>query len=133
MPQPKSGCTGAIFPSSRHALQNDLAISVALAQGTVAVFLAGLAVSQLLWGELLNRLGPRRCLKWGVLALVVTSAVCALAPGIETLLAVRFLQGVAAGATTVVAPSIVRATLNDEDTVKGIAAISMVGAIVPAA
>lgn len=114
------------------ALQADLAIGVTAAQATVAVFLAGLALSQLLWGEALNRLGPRRCLQWGVLALVLASAGCALAPDIETLLALRLLQGIAAGATTVIAPSVVRATLNDEDTVRGIAAISMVEALVPA-
>lgn len=114
-------------------LQADLAIGVTPAQATVAVFLAGLALSQLLWGEALNRLGPRRCVQWGVVALVLASAGCALAPGIETLLVLRLLQGVAAGAATVIAPSVVRATLDDRDTVKGIAAISMVEAIVPAA
>lgn len=114
-------------------LQHELAIGVTLAQATVAVFLAGLAASQLLWGAALNRVGPRRCLQWGIGMLVLASAACALAPGIETLLAMRLLQGVAAGAATVIAPSVVRATLNDEDTVRGIAAISMVEAIVPAA
>jgi len=115
------------------ALQADLAIGVTAAQATVAVFLAGLALSQLLWGEALNRLGPRRCLQWGVLALALTSAACALAPDIGSLLVLRLLQGIAAGAATVIAPSVVRATLNDEDTVRGIAAISMVEALVPAA
>ena len=114
-------------------LQAELSIGVAAAQATVAIFLAGLAASQLLWGEALNRLGPRRCLQWGVSALVLASAMCALAPGIETLLVMRLVQGIAAGAATVIAPSVVRATLSDADLVKGIAAISMVEAIVPAA
>jgi DHA1 family bicyclomycin/chloramphenicol resistance-like MFS transporter len=114
-------------------LQAQLAIGVAAAQATVAIFLAGLAASQLVWGEALNQLGPRRCLQWGVGALALASAVCALAPGIETLLAMRLVQGIAAGAATVIAPSVVRATLSDTDLVKGIAAISMVEAIVPAA
>lgn len=114
-------------------LQAELGIGVAAAQATVAIFLAGLAASQLLWGEALNRLGPRRCLQWGVGTLVLASAACALAPGIESLLVTRLLQGIAAGAATVIAPSVVRATLSDAELVKGIAAISMVEAIVPAA
>ena len=114
-------------------LQAELGIGVAAAQATVAIFLAGLAASQLLWGEALNRLGPRRCLQWGVGTLVLASAACALAPGIESLWVTRLLQGIAAGAATVIAPSVVRATLSDTDVVKGIAAISMVEAIVPAA
>ncbi|RZL36729.1 MAG: MFS transporter [Rubrivivax sp.] len=115
------------------ALQSALSISVPLAQATVAVYLAGLAGAQLLWGELLNRLGPRRCLQVGLMLLALTSLGCALAPNIETLLALRLLQGVAAAAATIVAPSVVRATLAEADVVRGIAAISMVEAIVPAA
>lgn len=115
------------------ALQSGLCISVPLAQATVAVYLAGLAGGQLLWGELLNRLGPRRCMEAGLALLALTSLGCALAPGIETLLVLRLLQGIAAAAATVVAPTVVRATLADADVVRGIAAISMVEAIVPAA
>lgn len=115
------------------ALQTGLGITVPLAQATVAVYLAGLAGAQLLWGELLNRLGPRRCLQVGLALLALTSLGCALAPGIEALLVLRLLQGVAAAAATVVAPTVVRATLADADVVRGIAAISMVEAIVPAA
>lgn len=115
------------------ALQSGLGVSVPLAQATVAVYLAGLAAAQLLWGELLNRLGPRRCLQVGLGLLVLTSVGCALAPGIEVLLGMRLLQGVAAAAATVAAPSVVRATLAEADVVRGIAAISMIEAIVPAA
>ncbi len=115
------------------ALQAGMGVSVPLAQATIAVYLAGLAGAQLLWGELLNRLGPRRCMELGLALLAITSLGCALAPGIEKLLALRLLQGVAAAAATVVAPTVVRATLGDADVVRGIAAISMVEAIVPAA
>ncbi|MEO6277064.1 MFS transporter [Roseateles sp.] len=115
------------------ALQTGMGISVPLAQATVAVYLAGLAAAQLLWGELLNRLGPRRCMEIGLALLALTSLGCALAPNIAVLLLMRLLQGVAAAAATVVAPTVVRATLADGDVVRGIAAISMVEAIVPAA
>lgn len=115
------------------ALQAGMGISVPLAQATVAVYLAGLAAAQLLWGELLNRLGPRRCLEVGLALLVLTSLGCAWAPSIEALLVLRLLQGVAAAAATVVAPSVVRATLGEADVVRGIAAISMIESIVPAA
>jgi DHA1 family bicyclomycin/chloramphenicol resistance-like MFS transporter len=115
------------------ALQTGMGISISLAQATVAVYLAGLAGAQLLWGELLNRLGPRRCMEVGLALLALTSLGCALAPSIEMLLVLRLLQGVAAAAATVVAPTVVRATLADADVVRGIAAISMVEAIVPAA
>jgi DHA1 family bicyclomycin/chloramphenicol resistance-like MFS transporter len=114
-------------------LQRDLGISVAQGQATIAVFLAGLACSQLVWGEALHRFGPRACVKAGLWLLVAASVGSAVAPELNSLLAMRLLQGVAAGAATVVSPTVIRATLPAQDGVRGIAAISMIEAIVPAA
>lgn len=122
-----------LFLPAVPTLQAALGIGVTQAQATVALFLAGLAASQLLWGEALNRLGPRRCVLLGVGGLLATSVGCALAPDIGTLLVLRTLQGVAAGAATVVAPSVVRATLDDADAVRGLATIASIEAVVPAA
>ncbi len=114
-------------------LQTGFGIGVELAQATVAVFLVGLAASQLAWAELMARIGPRRTVGVGVSLLTAASVGAALAPNIEALVAMRLVQGFAAGAATVVAPSVVRATLSGPDAVRGIAAIAMVEAIVPAA
>ena len=122
-----------LFLPAVPSLQMALGASVTLAQATVALFLAGLAASQLVWGELMTRLGPRRCVLLGMLLLAATGWGCALSPGIEWLLAMRFAQGAAAGAATVIAPCVLRATLNDEDAVRGIATLSMVESLVPAA
>jgi DHA1 family bicyclomycin/chloramphenicol resistance-like MFS transporter len=114
------------------ALQLSLTIDVTRAQATVSVFLVGLAASQLLWGEALSRIGPRRAVQLGVWLLAIASVGCALARNIEELLAMRLLQGLAAGAAPVVASSVVRATLSNVDAVRGLAAIAMVESIVPA-
>jgi DHA1 family bicyclomycin/chloramphenicol resistance-like MFS transporter len=115
------------------ALQRGLDISVPEGQATIAIFLAGLAGSQLLWGEALHRWGPKACVKAGLWLLIAASIGCALAQEIVALLGFRLVQGVAAGAATVVAPTVIRATLPDRDGVKGIAAVSMIEAIIPAA
>lgn len=114
-------------------MQRDLGITVAQGQSTIAIFLLGLAASQLVWGEMLHRIGPRRCVQTGLLALILTSFGCALAPDLPVLLGLRLIQGIAAGAATVVVPTVVRATLPEQDGVRGIAAIAMIEAIVPAA
>lgn len=114
-------------------MQRDLGITVAQGQLTIAIFLLGLAASQLVWGEMLHRIGPRRCVQTGLLALILTSFGCALAPDLPVLLGLRLIQGIAAGAATVVVPTVVRATLPEQDGVRGIAAIAMIEAIVPAA
>jgi DHA1 family bicyclomycin/chloramphenicol resistance-like MFS transporter len=115
------------------SLQSWFGIEVSLAQATISFFLAALATSQLVWAEIMARLGPRSSVRVGVWLLVVASLGAALAPNIETLIAMRAIQGFAAGAATVVAPSVVRATLAEADAVRGMAAIAMVEAIVPAA
>jgi len=114
------------------SLQIALGIDVTRAQATVSVFLVGLAASQLLWGEALTRFGPRRCVRLGVWLLVAASVGCAVARNIEELLALRLLQGLAAGAAPVVVSTVVRATLSGTDAVKGMAAIAIVESIVPA-
>ena len=114
-------------------MQVDLGITVAQGQLTIAIFLLGLAASQLVWGEMLHRIGPKRCVQTGLLALILTSFGCALAPDLPMLLGLRLVQGIAAGAATVVVPTVVRATLPEQDGVRGIAAIAMIEAIVPAA
>lgn len=108
-------------------------IEVTVAQATIAVFLLGLAASQLVSAEVMSRRGPRVAVQLGVMMLIVTSIAAALAPTIEVLIAARLVQGIGAGAATVVAPSVVRATLTGNDAVRGLAAIAMVEAIIPAA
>jgi DHA1 family bicyclomycin/chloramphenicol resistance-like MFS transporter len=115
------------------AMQRGLGLTVAQGQATVAVFLAGLAASQLVWGEALHRFGPRACVQAGLWLLIASSLGCALAPEVGSLLAMRLLQGIAAGASTVVSPTVIRATLPDKDGVRGMAAISMIEAVIPAA
>ncbi|MBL0726519.1 MFS transporter [Piscinibacter sp. HJYY11] len=130
-------CTGLLamdlYLPAVPAMQRGLGLTVAQGQATIAVFLAGLAASQLLWGEALHRFGPRACVRLGLWTLIVASFGCAIAPELWSLLAMRLLQGIAAGAATVVSPTVIRATLPDKDGVRGIAAISMIEAVIPAA
>lgn len=121
-----------LFLPAVPTLQRALGIGVEPAQATIAVFLVGLAASQLLWAEALARWGPRRTVQAGLSLLVLGSTGCALAPQIAPLLAMRLVQGVGAGAATVVAPTVVRATLSGTDAVRGLAAIAMIESIVPA-
>ena len=115
------------------AMQHGLGLTVPQGQATIAIFLAGLAASQLLWGEALPRIGPKACVKWGLVLLILASLGCAAAQSIDVLLLMRLVQGMAAGAATVVAPAVIRATLPAHDGVRGMAAIGMIEAIIPAA
>src|SRR4051794_23850378 len=85
------------------ALTTDLGSATSTAQLTVTACLFGLAAGQLLAGPLSDRFGRRRPLLIGVLAYVATSVLCAVSPTVETLVAARFVQGLAGGVGVVIA------------------------------
>lgn len=84
------------------AMAMDLQVSEGRIQQTLSIFLAGLAVGQSVYGPLLDSFGRRTPLLIGVGIFVAGSALAALAPSIEWLMAARFLQalGAAAGLVT---------------------------------
>src|SRR4051794_34608391 len=82
------------------AITEDLGASAAMVQLTLTGTLAGLALGQLLVGPLSDALGRRRPLLTGVAVHVVASVLCAVAPSIAVLGALRVLQGLGAAAAS---------------------------------
>ena len=89
-------------------LARDLEASDAGVQFTLTGMLAGLACGQLLIGPLSDAVGRRRPLLAGLVLHAVASLLCAIAPDVFTLSAVRVLQGFAGAAISVNAMAIVR-------------------------
>jgi DHA1 family bicyclomycin/chloramphenicol resistance-like MFS transporter len=85
------------------ALTAELRSATSAAQLTVTACLLGLAVGQVVAGPVSDRFGRRRPLLTGVVAYILTSTLCALSPAIETLIAARFVQGLAGGVGIVIA------------------------------
>jgi DHA1 family bicyclomycin/chloramphenicol resistance-like MFS transporter len=71
----------------------DLRASPGAVQATLVVFFVGLALGQLFWGPLSDRLGRKRPLLAAIALYVLASLVCLLAGHIGTLIAWRALQG----------------------------------------
>jgi len=90
------------------AMARGLHTSESTIQLTLSSCLVGLAVGQLLAGPLSDALGRRRPLLAGLLAFVLASAICAPAPSLGVLLALRFVQGMAGSAGIAIARAIVR-------------------------
>jgi len=85
------------------------------AQQTVSVFLIGLAVGQLVYGPISDRVGRRGPILFGVGVYLLASLGCALASSIGVLIVFRLLQAVGACAGMVIARAVVRDRYEDHE------------------
>ncbi|GDY33733.1 Bcr/CflA family multidrug efflux MFS transporter [Gandjariella thermophila] len=77
-------------------------------QLTLTACVLGIAVGQVLAGPLSDTLGRRRPLLAGLLLYTAVSLLCAVAPSVPALTALRLLQGLGAAAGIVIARAVVR-------------------------
>lgn len=89
------------------AMARDVHASAAAGQLTLASFFLGLSVGQLFYGRSADRFGRRPVFFAGAALYIGSSLGCALAPNIETLIVLRFLQAVGACAATVISRAVI--------------------------
>ncbi|MFJ4694804.1 multidrug effflux MFS transporter [Streptomyces sp. NPDC088766] len=97
-----------MYLPSLPAVTDALRAPAATVQLTLTACLAGMALGQLLVGPMSDRWGRRRPLLVGLAVYVVATALCALAPTVELLVAFRLAQGLAGAAGIVIARAMVR-------------------------
>ncbi|MFF4396005.1 multidrug effflux MFS transporter [Streptomyces sp. NPDC001480] len=97
-----------MYLPSLPAVTRSLHAPAATVQLTLTACLAGMALGQLLVGPMSDRFGRRRPLLVGLTVYVVATALCAVAPTVETLVAFRLAQGLAGAAGIVIARAVVR-------------------------
>ena len=90
------------------AVTRSLHAPAATVQLTLTACLAGMALGQLVVGPMSDKWGRRRPLLTGLAVYVVATALCAIAPNVESLVAFRLLQGLAGAAGIVIARAVVR-------------------------
>ncbi len=76
-------------------------------QLTLAVYFAGLAIGQLVYGPLADRFGRRGPLLSGVILFTLASFACAFAPTLEWLIGARFVQALGGCAGMVISRAVV--------------------------
>lgn len=100
--------TTDIYLPSLPDVARELDTSPAAAQLTMTAMLIGGAVGQLVIGPLSDRFGRRKPVLVGVALHVVTSLLCAIAPAIIPLIALRTLQGFFNASASVIAMAVIR-------------------------
>jgi len=128
--------TGALaidmYLPSFHGIGASFAASPALVQQTLSAFLFAFAFMMLFSGTLSDSFG-RRPIILGSLALYgAASLAAAVAPSLGWLLACRVLQGLAAGAATVVGRAVIQDRLSGADAQRMMASVMMVFGLAPA-
>lgn len=88
------------------ALATELNAAPFAVQLTLTAFMVGLAGGQLVIGPLSDQFGRRRLLLAGSAVCALATALCAMAPSVEALIAGRLLQGISGAAGVVLARAV---------------------------
>jgi MFS transporter, DHA1 family, multidrug resistance protein len=103
------------------------------AQHAVTTYLLGLAIGQLAWGPLSDRYGRKPVLLAGLGLFLASSACAAAADSVQTVVLLRFAQGIGMSSGPVVARSIVRDLYAREQAAHLLARMMAVFGIIPIA
>ena len=95
----------------------------------VLAYSAMLASTVLLFGQLSDRLGPKRLLAGGFVAFTIASLGCGLAPTLKALVAARLLQGIAGGALSATSMAIVARYVPAQERGRAIGMLSAAAAL----
>ncbi len=100
-------------------------------QLTLTACLAGMALGQLVIGPMSDRWGRRRPLLTGMVVYVLATAICALAPTAELLIAFRLLQGLAGAAAVVIARAVVRDLYDGDEMARFFSTLMLISGAAP--
>lgn len=120
-----------MYLPSLPTLAADLHATAGQAQLTVAAFFTGLALGQLVYGPWSDRAGRRPPLLIGIGVYVAASIGCVVAPSIEALIGLRFLQALGACAGSVIARAAVRDKYQGHEAVHVFSLLLLVMGVAP--
>lgn len=112
-------------------IEQDLHAQGGAMQLTLSLFLAGLAVGQLICGPISDRVGRRTPLLYGSAAFALASVMCAYARSIEALIVARFVMGLAGSTGMVIARAVVRDSFEEADSSRIYSMLMLVIGIAP--
>jgi len=115
------------------AISRELRAGTSAVQLTLGACLLGLAAGQLLGGPISDSRGRRGPLRLGLATFAIASLACAGAPTLQSLVALRLIQGAAAAVTIVLARAIVADLYTGADRARTYARLLSIGGVVPVA
>ncbi|GGE20404.1 Bcr/CflA family drug resistance efflux transporter [Polymorphobacter glacialis] len=113
------------------SIAREFSVSAATVQLTFTAFFIGMALGQLVYGPVSDRVGRRPAILTGCAVYVVASIACAFAPSIEWLIAGRFAQALGCCAGVVVVRAVVRDRYEHRDSARIFSLLVLVLAVAP--
>jgi len=116
------GCSAQIasdiYSPSISFIAQSLKASISSVQYSMAIFMFGLAISQLFYGPLSEGIGRKNSLSIGLIILIIGNLISLFSQNIDLLIAGRFIQGIGAGACSALWRSIFRDTFEGAELAK---------------
>lgn len=120
-----------MYLPSLPALQREFRAHPAEVQLTLAAYFIGLAIGQLPWGALSDRLGRRGPMLFAMCLFTLMGVVCTVAGSIEVLIGARLLQAIAGCANMVIIRAIIRDLFSPVEGARVFSALLLVMGIAP--
>lgn len=120
-----------MYLPSFEAIAADLNISVGQVERTLASYLLGLALAQLVYGPLADRFGRKLPLVGGLILFIVASLACAATTDIEHLNLWRIIQAFGGASGMVVPRAVIRDHLETRDAAKALSLLMLIMGVMP--
>jgi DHA1 family bicyclomycin/chloramphenicol resistance-like MFS transporter len=108
-----------------------LGASATAVQASLMAFFISLGIGQLIYGPVSDMVGRKPPLYFGLVLFALGSIGCALAPDVQTLIALRFVQGLGASAGMVIPRAVVRDLHTGHDAARLMSLLMLVFSVSP--
>ncbi len=113
------------------SIGQSLSASMGAVQASLMAFFISLGIGQIIYGPISDMVGRKPPLYFGLLLFAAGSIGCALAPDVETLVVLRFIQGLGACAGMVVPRAVVRDLHTGHDAARLMSLLMLVFSVSP--
>ena len=114
-----------------HLIAQDFQVPSGDVERTLAVYLFGMAISQLLYGPLADRFGRKPPLLGGLIVYLLASIGCALSPNIHLLTVCRLFQAIGGAAGLVVPRAVIRDHYDTQQAARALSLLMLIMGVAP--
>lgn len=120
-----------MYLPSLPSLQTHFGVGEGAVQLTLSAYFVGLAIGQLVYGPVSDRIGRRGPMLFGLSLYVLSSLVCAFAPSIEVLIGARFVQAIGGCAGMIITRAIARDRFDTQEMASVLSSMVLVMGVAP--